>query len=137
MMLDEEPENLAREIGHDGMEPWWPNLPSPHCFRGVSMQEIQGICFGRGFGLVYIEAFPFVAPLIAPTEEQAVYDEGKAGERFLKIIHGRTGMMIGEGSSGVHHAVAWDGEKCYDPNGRMYPLNNFSVRSAWLLIAMA
>ena len=136
MMLNEEPENLAKEIGHDGMERWWPDLPSPSCFRGVSVQEIQDVCFARGLGLVHIHAFPCIAPIVAPLEDKPLFDMGRATERFLKMVHGKVGMFLGQAPSGVLHAVAWDGHKCFDPNGRMYGLSDFPVKEAWLLVTM-
>lgn len=135
MLLNEEPQNLAKEIGHDGLAVRWPEQTGAARLQGISMQEIQDVCIGRGFGLVKIDALPYATPAEG-IEAKPVYSLEEAQARFNKIITDRRGILIGQTASGMMHAVAWDGHQCYDPVGRVYPTPSFGITEAWLLASL-
>lgn len=134
MLLDEEPENLIKELGHDGLEVWWPDQHGPGKYRGVHIQEIQDICASRGFALSLIEAYPMSIPNEGASPKP-VFKMGEASERLVKALHNRLALLIGQGAGRYMHACAWDGKRVFDPQGRTYELDNFRIREAWILVA--
>lgn len=96
MVLDIETSELLRSIGHDGSEIVDTEKPEPYCRRGFLWEEIVKEALNQGIGLIeYSDVLP------------------------LK------GILLGTSSNGVPHAVAWDGERIFDPaNGRV-SLNSF------------
>jgi len=132
MVLDEEPEVLMGEIGHDGQEIWWPDNKNPK--RGVHIQECIDCCLRRGYGLVPIELFPCSAPVDAPQDYRYIYDTIEATSRFMNNIADERGIIIGINNQGNGHAVAWDGEMIHDPIGKIYPLEDFNIRECWMVI---
>lgn len=130
MLLNEDPEKLKEEIGHDGMEIWWPDVLGKYCFRNFHIQEIQDCCLSRGFGLVLIEKNPCSKTLTKPVDIKIIHSLEEAAKRFYKSIKNNPGLLIT-----LQHACAWDGQgKIYDPRG--FITNDFSkydFLEAWLL----
>lgn len=124
MVLGEHPEDLCTEIGHDGLDIVFP-LPPPACYRGHHIQEIQDLFLARGKCLYEVELNPLSGH---PDSTRYVrpYDNPRA--RFERLIKNRQGILV----SGTH-AVAWDGEIIYDPNGRNYGLEKFNPIMAFLV----
>jgi len=133
MVLNEEPENLIKELGHDGLDVVWPDHVGAARSRGVSMQEVQDLCMPRGHALAFIEAYPHSISLEG-AEPYPVYSEAQASERIYKILHRRTAILIGQMPSNLQHACAWDGQRVFDPQGRTYELEHFPLREVWLLV---
>lgn len=127
MVLDETPEQLIKEIGHDGLEVWWPDVGGSLQYQGFHIQEIIDRFLFRGKGLVPIEINPRSAPEGYGEKWKLV--PGMDEKRFWKRIKKKTGILIG-----INHAVAWDGELIYDPNGLIYPIVRFQMRECWRVI---
>lgn len=115
MLLDEEPDRLIHEIGHDGMEIRWPELKPPGCYRSHHIQEIMDCFIRRGYVLVPIEREPVQAPCDGVPICYA-YEHDVARDRF-KGYFARPAIVIGK-FKGTPHAWAFDGKYTfYDPNG--------------------
>lgn len=135
MLLDETPETLMKELGHDGMIIAWPDLQSPKCFRGVHIQEVQDLCLRRGKLLAAVE----IAPRIGYDSHHwtRIYNDDRETPRFLGAISGRPGLITGVYQNTAlpqdNHCVAWDGERIFDPNDKITRLEQFSIQTAWVL----
>jgi len=126
MILDESPDTLEKEIGHDGKEVWWPEVADPFCRRGIHIQEILDLCIKRGYVLYPVELMP--ASAARGCSPKAILQETAAILRFKRIINGQKGILIT-----ATHAVAWDGQIIFDPNGRLAVLGDYTIREAWLI----
>jgi len=129
MLLDEDVDVLIQELGHDGMVKDWPEHPIPHCYNGHHIQEIIDLVLARGYSLTPIESYPRYASAMDPSNWKPVYSNGA---RFLRQISGRRGILIGQ-YRGRGHAVAWDGDIIWDPNGKTYGIGDFAPSECWLL----
>lgn len=168
MALGITPEEIIKEIGHDGTEIKWPSMTGNNRLRGVSIQEIIDLALKRNIALVCLDAYPHNSPSVATTdslfktflmrisrihnigvlrleiqkvvdlirqlpEPSPVFSEEEAAKRFKANIEGKTAILLGEKIPGIQHVVAWDGFKCYDPNGFNYPLEEFMIKEAWIV----
>lgn len=127
MVLDEDPKVLIKEIGHNGLDIWWPELKDSSRYRGFHIQEIIDLCLTRQKCLVPIDIFGRSAPSGHPQGWKLV--PGIDKERFENHIDGAIGILIGE-----THSAAWNGYEVYDPNGVIYSIDSFQVQECWLLI---
>lgn len=122
MLLDSDPSDLVLELGHNGGEVIWPNDDEPECFRGFHTQEFVDICFRRNMALIEIIAQPFI--FNRSGEPRQILELSEADSRIQSYMTGTPGIIIGVIESGARHAVAWDGEKVYDPIGYIYRFEN-------------
>ena len=136
MLLNEDPSILIKEIGHDGLERVWKDLHMPRCLRGFHIQEILDCCMRRGYGLMLVELLPRSGAQGSRLWRKVFVTDNIAHDRFAAAIEGRQGIFIGKAASGGNHAVAWDGENIYDPNGRIYGVDEFHFKEAWLLVKL-
>lgn len=121
------------DLGHDGSEIIWDGLPDNYSRRNFHIQEIIDFCWKRGILLVPIEPCPAsippvegVAPYIIPFENP--------DERFSEYIKGNIAVFEGVmQETKKRHAVAWDGEKIFDPSGKIVTFHNFAVETCWLI----
>ena len=131
MVLDERPEDLASEIGHDGSEIWWPGQEHPYDTRGIHIQEIIDLCIARNLMVTPIEYMPTLAPNLC-TPPKPIYNKEQARERFRTRINNNDGLLIGP-----NHAAAWNGWQVYNPLGMQTDLDTFikahGIVSAWLI----
>lgn len=130
MLLGEDVDVLIQELGHDGMRRVFPGRV-PHCYNGHHVQEIIDVCIKRNVWLTPIEVFPRFASAMAPSDWLGVYQMQEAGERFECLAKKRRGILIGQ-YKGRGHAVAWDGNICFDPNGIKYELHEFNPSELWI-----
>jgi hypothetical protein len=128
MVLEEDPNILIQEIGHDGMEKIWPEHPAPMCYRSHHMQEIIDCFVTRGLGLMLIEGCPMQASSIN-TKPFKTFNYPQ--ERLLHHIEDREAIIICKG-----HACAWDGTDCYDPNGHITSITDYEIIEAWIKVEM-
>ena len=137
MVLDEPPEKLIREIGHDGQEVWWPELSPSFQKRSFNIQEIIDCFIRRGYGLMPIHLYPCNVPPVGMVQPKLIWDAHKCDARFMNRIEGIEGIITGqrEGSL-VPHAVAWNGFVIYDPMGEIYAIDKFTIKEAWIRVKM-
>lgn len=125
MVLDVDPETLIKEIGHDGLEVWWPEMEGNDKLRGFHIQEIVDCAIRRGYVMQHIDAIPCLYPNpLASKKKIAMNYE----ERLEKLLKGRRAILIG-----YKHAVAWSGETIGDPNGVYVDIDSFDFHAAWIL----
>jgi hypothetical protein len=132
MVLNLAPEDIITELGHDGQEIFWKDLPAPDHFKGVHIQELQDIFFSRGYLLALVEPMPRSGPPRRPDLWTTVFDNDIAVPRITRMLRGRLAILIGE-KNGSYHAVAWDGFTVFDPNGARYFLEDFALKEAWIV----
>ena len=131
ILLDVPPKKLIEEIGHDGMEVQWPQLPAPTCYRSHHIQEIIDCFIRRGYALVPIELEPAQAPCDGVPICFA-YAPSLRDERFKGYMT-RPAIMIGTYRLRAH-AWVFDGkESFYDPNGFVTDINDsrYMINESW------
>lgn len=128
MVLDQTPEEVIEGLGHNGLEVMWPRLPLPYALRGIHIQEMVDYALKCGFAVIEVEAIPCNNPL-GNTDDQEM-------EVFEDPISRLEDHLIGKKAvlTSLKHACAWDGEKVYDPNGRIYTLENFELVVVYVFI---
>lgn len=122
------PEIMA-ELGHDGSEIIWHDLPEPYCRRGFHIQELITFCLKFGYTLTPIEPIP--ACINKLTSKPFVLKDREA--IFEATLPGNIGILTGETLKGISHAVAWDGHKIYDSNKQITSLDDFKIQCFWML----
>lgn len=137
MALDIPVEKLLRELGHDGSLVVFPEFRDPYCRRGFHPQELVELCYRRHKHVIEFQACPtLVPPTIAGVRcrpEMAIYTQEETQSRMDFLLK-RKGVLTGDTRLGKpNHAVAWNGEIIYDPNGSTYPLTDFIIGSFWLV----
>ena len=124
MALDTAMRDLVKMIGHDGSSVIFSELPEPGGRRGFHYQEIVDCAIKLGYLVTPIEALPYSTPdgkLDFPVDFKI------SNEQRLRD-HMRETKGIVTGLSGKwRHAVYWDGEKIYDPRGRIYSFDACDV----------
>lgn len=134
MVLDLEPRDVIRHIGHDGSdEPY-----KEDGFKaGFHEQECIEVAQQLGFACTPIEAVPTISPHLAGRDARPIYFGGDLPSnwaRFLRHLDGACGVLTGtytlpgDPTPLRGHAVAWDGvttQKIHDPMGpRCYPFGS-------------
>jgi len=129
MILDVSPFILIKEIGHDGLDVWWPDYQDSRKYRAHSIEEIIDCCLKRNKTLTPIAALPMQAP--EGGEPMPTY--AFPTRRFEEIIKDRRAILIGTTSKGGGHAWAWDGVHAYDSRGTKSLEPDGNIRTAWVL----
>lgn len=112
MLLDMTPAQVIEEIGHDGSEMWFPDEAQPFDRRGFHLQEILDVFVHRNQFLVVVECYPEIDERLLPMDL----------ERFHNYLSRFPGILLSSS-----HAVAWDGEICWNPIGIKQPLSDFEL----------
>lgn len=133
MVLSKSVEEIIDNIGHDGSEVCWPELPEPKCRRCFNMQEIIDVAILQGYSLTPIDALPSNGPALG--HERLTYSEEVASLRINSYLKGFGGIITGKLPTNMSHAVAWSKEFVYDPVGTMYKLHGslFVVKTLWVI----
>lgn len=140
MLLGIEPKEVIANVGHDGTEVKFPELPAPLCYRGVHIQEIIDFALIRGYALVPIEAMP--AATTDNVNRYDVFGEHVAEYRLECALKKYDGLLCGQRACGVGHTVAWNRQeyRAYDPCGpTMWSLDclttiDFKISTFWAAI---
>lgn len=117
MALDTSIAALIEMIGHDGSSIIFPELPEPAQRRGHHYQEIVDCAIKLGYFVTPIEALPYSTPdgkLEFPVDFKISNEK-----RLWDHMKGTRGIITGL-STQWRHAVYWNGERIYDPRGRVY-----------------
>lgn len=121
MALDTTTQDLVEMIDHDGSTIIFPELPEPGGRRGHHYQEIVDCAIKLGYTVTPIESLPYATPdgkLEFPVDFKISNED-----RLHFHMKGTKGIVTGL-SGKWRHAVYWNGEKIYDPRGRVYPLDD-------------
>jgi hypothetical protein len=131
MVLDVPLETIIQIVKHDGSQKFWENLPEPRCRRGFHIQEMIDLCFLLGALVTPFQARPTsisdgASCLRIP---ETFWSPKERIERALK----HPGVIQGETFEGQQHAMAWDGQRLYDPGGKIVSLEMFQLEVFWLI----
>ena len=126
-------ENLFTFIGHRGQDELWPARTPPANLKGVHPQEIIDWYMHFGYTLWLLERFPKSAPLGHESNPKMVWDGDDSDARFWKYLRIRSAILITQ-----THALAWDGNNAYDPNGRIIQIKDLEnlVFEAYVLVKL-
>lgn len=139
MALDVPVEDIIRLVGHDGSHHPWP-VPFQFVRAGFHIHEIIDVAF-----LYYRRLLcPFVREPTVTCDERCPEIPAKfvgtdTDARWRWALRNNTGIMTGQMmDTGVGHAVAWDGQKIYDPRGYVYSYDDrhhylYEPDTFWLL----
>jgi hypothetical protein len=119
-------------LGHDGSEIVCSGEPEPYCRRAFHIQELVYLAWNLGYSVTEFEAMPFSKGR-SDMEQIPVQMPISSEARMTAVMHGQTGIMAGKARSGMPHAVAWSGFDCYDPNGTIYGIDEFTLQAFWAI----
>ena len=115
-------QQLVDDLGHDGSEIVFPELPEPMCRRGFHSQELIHLAWRYGFTVTPFELYPTIRPTTGEGVVTVTFDgsEQNNWRRFIDTIHRATGILEGRGAT-CHHAVHFRYGDVWDPDGHQYP----------------
>jgi len=127
MAFDADPLQMIEFIGHDGLEVWWPEARGERRLRGFHHQEMVDYGFCNGHSVIMVEAMPNLG---CNGKHRVIMEDYLQG-RMNTYLQTFDGVLTSD-----KHAVAWNSaeQKCYDPNGYIYGIDNFSVREFFITI---
>ncbi len=114
MALDINVEDLIKDLGHDGSQILFPELDE-NGRAGHHIQEIMDYCLANSVRVVTIDAMP-LSKYPGFEGRQYCSDEHLQG-RMAHYLENYYGVLAGSTKEGYNHAVAWNGEKIYNPAG--------------------
>ncbi len=120
-------EEIIKDIGHGGSDIVFPDLEEPYCRRSFHIQELIDICLRRNIGVTAIEHEP------VSEAKGLLYKPPMYSRRMDYYLINHIGVLTGLSASGNSHAVAWSGEKIFDPNGSTYNIMSFSIDTFFLI----
>lgn len=120
-------EELLIIIGHDGSEEIHPSLSEPYNRRSFHIQEMVDVAIKFDLGIVQIDLEPI------HIIHDLTWSMGIDCERMRKYLEKFTGVLVGIGTTGRPHAVAWDGVDILDPNGQVYNIKHFDIESFFII----
>jgi hypothetical protein len=131
MILNADVEDILSSIGHRGQEMVWPGRDWPTCLAGVHIQEIQDVAYKYGKCFYPIEFEP-TSRCSEGAPAHFSYKNRNLKLRMMNYLIDKRAILVGK-----THAVAWDGEQVYDPNGMIYEIELFMLErkliEAWVL----
>lgn len=128
MVLDIPVTEIFETLGHNGSEIIFPDEPEPYCRRSFHIQELIDICMLRNIGVVAVELHPV-------SEAQGRQYKVPVSDRRLDYyLVNYSGVLVGVGSAGKPHAVAWSGVRVFDPNGTTYGISEFTINTFYLTV---
>lgn len=116
--------------GHDGSDVVFPDLPDPLCRRGFHIMEAIFVARRLSFAVTPVELFPMIGstPMAGPTTEIVVpYNHPGTGNcqednwrYFQDLISMSTGVIECTTRQNRRHAVAFQFDHIFDPDGRTF-----------------
>lgn len=101
-VLDRRPMFLIERLGHSGWE------------NGFHTQEMIEVLLDLGWSVTHIERKPIALNPITGQVREIHFGDRNADRRFIDRIWDKTGVLTGENSKGVPHAVAWEHNRIWD-----------------------
>ncbi len=135
MAFDCEIEDITERVGHNGNEIIHHGLRPPACFKGFHIQEIVDVGWTLGFSMTLIESAPSQTPdgvHIYDITKWSQFDNNQ--QRFECYIDNNQGILIGKAQN-YWHAVAFEKGTIYDPQGRIYNIDDCDLflESLWVV----
>lgn len=130
--------------GHDGSKIAFPDLPDPLCRRGFHIMEAVFVAIKMSKSVTPVQLLPVIRSTPIPgingtTDLVALYNHTDlpAGEEnnwrfFEQLIATRTGVIECRTSKGSGHAVAFQFDQIFDPDGRTFPYSREDCESRGL-----
>ena len=117
-------------LGHDGSEILFSDLPEPYCRRSFHPQEFFWVGRKLGYHVITVELTPILSP-----DNNIEWPVPIKCLDFVQLLHNNIGVFTGSGVR-TRHAVAWNGQKIYDPNGMIYEFAhpNFTPEVFYLIL---
>ena len=109
MACDVEPNDFIQLLGKQGYNIAWPDLPNPKCYRGWHLQECMIVAYAHCKMCVPI----YRNIVLGHDDEHLIYFEQE------DFPCSETGVLILK-----DHAVAYHGDKIFDPKGKVYDYKN-------------
>lgn len=101
---------LIQRLGHDGLE------------NGFHTQEMIEVLLDLGWAVTHIERKPIAVNPITGLTRKIHFEDRSADRRFTDRLWDKSGVLTGQNSKGVPHAVAWQYNRIWDPaSGACYP----------------
>jgi hypothetical protein len=108
-ILEKRPMFLIQRLGHSGWE------------NGFHTQELIEVLLDLGWAVTLIERKPIALNPVTGTVREIHFGDRSADNRFIDRIWDSTGVLTGENSKKVPHAVAWQCNRIWDSaNGACY-----------------
>lgn len=139
MILDEKPETLMAEIGHDGLAIFWEgdevgdgsNVDAVR-IRNFSIEEMQDCCFRRNKALVKVDPNPHLNH--ADTQPRPIWEVNYAWKRFCAIMTKYSGLIHTDS-----HCMAQHRGIVYNTTGNFFALNpknpgQSGIIGGWILV---
>jgi hypothetical protein len=128
MALDADPLKMINFIGHDGLELWWPEAGGAQRLRGFHHQDMIDYAIFNNWHVMMIEAVPNLG---FQDKHRVIMDESSLQGRINTYLQTFDGVLVSD-----KHAVAWccADQRCYDPNGYIYGVDEFEIREFFITI---
>ena len=129
MVMNADPEEILRYMGHHGQEEWWPEAEGNARLRGVHIQEIIDYALESDWMVTPVELYPASAPLGFEKSARKLWLEDECRTRFITWLQFFPAILIHPS-----HATAWDvvTKKVFDPNGLIREIEHLQIIEAWV-----
>lgn len=129
--------------GHDGGDIVNPDLPDPWCRRGFHIMEAVFVALHCGYAATPVQVMPVIASTPVPgtsnKEVIVAYNHRDTGDGiednwrfFQQFIATRKGVIECRTQRGNHHAVAFQADMIFDPDGREFNYSREACESRGL-----
>ncbi len=132
MVLGVDVQDVFKMTGHDGTRKLWPEVTDERTNRGGHhIQELIDLSYNLGFMTVPIDAYPMFGHFTPSVlRKPPLWSEEKCLKRLEIYLKNNYGILWGTVGFNMGHAVAWDGDKVYDPRGSIIDMNKFEFNCA-------
>jgi hypothetical protein len=118
ILLEVNPSEIVKYIGHDGSQIIWPELEVPKNGRGFSIQELQDYLHNKHKKLLApIDAMPGLRPTVEHSTYFITFPSTREW-RFHTYQNRYDGILTGTNHRGNMHAWAVKSGKIIDPAGK-------------------
>lgn len=119
-------------LKHDGSAIIRSDKPEPYKRRGFHPQELILYGLQKRFAVIPIDILG-----LALTDGETITPIEQDIDEMNRIINSHIGVMTGYTKPEYKpHAVAWDGDTIYDPNGTFYGPDRFQIATFYLIIRL-
>ncbi len=131
-------QQLIEELGHDGGEIIFPDLPEPMCRRGFHSQELILAAWRHDFACTPLELFPQIQSNCGQHTYRVGMEDHLCWARFIAAIQVTFGVLQGPGRHCLH-SVNYRHGQIWDPDGYQYPYSreacegrSFAGNTLWI-----
>ena len=110
-MLRVDIKDIFEHIQHDGSQILWPDLPEPWNRRSFHLQEMVNFCMSENYSVTTVT--PKLGIVSRDVCDVRLIDNE---DKFNYYIDYYNGVLTGETSANLPHAVTWRGQRTIDPS---------------------